>query len=454
MPAGTITLTNNSTAVTGSGTAFPTELKANDFLVAVVGGTTYTLGVKSVESATALTLATPYGGPTTGALAWTPIPNGTLVGITAQIAADTARAIRGLNYDKQNWQQVYSSSGNITVTLPDGSTWTGPSWKYLSDNMATKVSGAVPLTQGGLGATDAAGGRNTLQLGNSATRNVGEGANTVLGMDSYGVGSLNLRVIGDIWDKSQGTRFCNVSPSTSGGPGGYASGIRLSDRNIGSGSSAAGQQSFAALLLGGKVMQFMGMADGVSTGWLTVYHTGNTTRASDGTLKGASPVVKLFSDGQFENNDESEGCTVTRTGVGTYRIDGCIGLNADAAWGGIDGGFDIPTDRNKQPLIWLDYEVNGDGSVLVKTYHRTYPNVPEFAQNKVGHKNDDGSFTETVVNGDLIDIPADQFVSVRVEMPQGSIFNQKQAAAQKAMEEAERAAAEQADSNPENLHNA
>lgn len=151
MPAGTITLTNNSTAVSGSGTAFPTELKANDFLVAVVGGTTYTLGVKSVESATALTLTTTYGGPTTSGLAWTPIPNGTLVGITAQIAADTARAIRGLNYDKQNWQQVYSISGNITVTLPDGSTWTGPSWKYLSDNMATKVGGAVPIEQGGTG---------------------------------------------------------------------------------------------------------------------------------------------------------------------------------------------------------------------------------------------------------------------------------------------------------------
>jgi hypothetical protein len=151
MPAGTIALTNNSVAVTGSGTAFPTELKGNDFLVAVVGGTTYTLGVKSVESATALTLTTSYGGPTTSGLAWTPIPNGTLVGITAQIAADTARAIRGLNYDKQNWQQVYSSSGNITVTLPDGSTWAGPSWKYLSDNMATKVAGAVPVNQGGTG---------------------------------------------------------------------------------------------------------------------------------------------------------------------------------------------------------------------------------------------------------------------------------------------------------------
>jgi hypothetical protein len=172
MPAGTITLTNNSTAVTGSGTAFATELKANDFLVAIVGGTTYTLGVKSVESATALTLTTAYGGPTAGGLAWTPIPNGTLVGITAQIAADTARAIRGLNYDKQNWQQVYSASGNITVTLPDGSTWTGPSWKYLTDNMATKVGGAVPLIQGGTGSKEPFGkDTGTFCQGNDARLN-------------------------------------------------------------------------------------------------------------------------------------------------------------------------------------------------------------------------------------------------------------------------------------------
>ncbi|MCT4718260.1 hypothetical protein MUA02_04245, partial [Enterobacteriaceae bacterium H20N1] len=138
MPAGTITLTNNSTAVTGSGTAFATELKANDFLVVVVGGTTYTLGVSAVGSATALTLTTAYGGPTISGLAWTPIPNGALVGITAQIAADTARAIRGLNFDKANWQQVYSASGNVTVNLPDGSAFTGPSWKYLADNMLNK----------------------------------------------------------------------------------------------------------------------------------------------------------------------------------------------------------------------------------------------------------------------------------------------------------------------------
>ncbi len=84
--------------------------------------------------------------------------------------------------------------------------------------------------------------------------------------------------------------------------------------------------------------------------WLRVYDTGNTTRASDGTLKAASPVVKLYADGSFETNNESEGCTVTRIKAGEYLIEGCMGMNSDAAWGGIDGGFDIPKDRNGQAL--------------------------------------------------------------------------------------------------------
>ncbi|MFB4543207.1 hypothetical protein ACE3I6_00395 [Enterobacter hormaechei subsp. hormaechei] len=154
--------------------------------------------------------------------------------------------------------------------------------------------------------------------------------------------------------------------------------------------------------------------------WLRVYDTGNTTRASDGTLKAASPVVKLFADGSFETNGESEGCTVTRMKAGEYLIEGCMGMNSDAAWGGIDGGFDIPKDRNGQALIWLDYEVNADGSVLVKTFHREYPSAPIFARNA----------REGFMDGEPADIPADQFVSVRVEMPQNSIWNQRVAMAE------------------------
>lgn len=146
------------------------------------------------------------------------------------------------------------------------------------------------------------------------------------------------------------------------------------------------------------------------------YSEANTTKAADGTLKAASPVIKLFSDGRYLTNDESEGCTVTRLDTGEYLVEGCEGLNSDAAWGGIDGGFDIPTDRNKQPLIWLDYEVNADGSLLVKTFHRTHPAAPEFARNELLGVDD----------GDPVDIPRDQFVCIRVEMPADSIWNQRQ----------------------------
>lgn len=153
------------------------------------------------------------------------------------------------------------------------------------------------------------------------------------------------------------------------------------------------------------------------TTWYENYSQANTTRSSDGTLKAASPVVKLFADGTFITNDESEGCTVTRKDIGEYLIEGCEGLNADAAWGGWDGGFDIPTDRNKQPLIWLDYEVNVDGSVLVKIFHRTHPEAPDFARNERQDIND----------CEPVDIPRDQFVSVRVQMPLSSIWNQRAA---------------------------
>jgi hypothetical protein len=141
MPAGTIALTNNSTAVTGSGTSFTNELKANDFIVAVVGGVTYTLGVQSVNSATSVTLTTAYNGPTASGVAWTAVPNATLVGITAQVAADVAKAIRGLNLDKANWQQIFSGTGNVTVTLPDGSQYIGPAWGGL-----IKRDGSVAMT--------------------------------------------------------------------------------------------------------------------------------------------------------------------------------------------------------------------------------------------------------------------------------------------------------------------
>ncbi|MGV4308598.1 phage tail protein, partial [Citrobacter portucalensis] len=110
-----------------------------DFIVATVGGVPYTLPVKSVESGTALTLVSNFTGPTQSGAAWSAVPRVALNMVTAALVAQSAEALRGLNYDKQNWQQVFSGTGNITVRLPDGSSYTGPSWGGITTALSGKA---------------------------------------------------------------------------------------------------------------------------------------------------------------------------------------------------------------------------------------------------------------------------------------------------------------------------
>lgn len=138
MSAGTITLTNGSAIVGGSGTSFATELAAGDFIVSTVGGVPYTLPVKTVDSNTQLTLVSNFTGPTQSGAAWSAIPRVALNMVTAALVAQSAEALRGLNYDKQNWQQIFSGSGDITVKLPDGGSWNGPSWNSLTTSVLMK----------------------------------------------------------------------------------------------------------------------------------------------------------------------------------------------------------------------------------------------------------------------------------------------------------------------------
>ncbi|HEM7924429.1 TPA: tail fiber domain-containing protein [Citrobacter farmeri] len=137
MSAGTLTLTNNSDFVSGVGTSFSTELTAGDFVVVTVGGVTYTLPVKSVEGDTEITLISKYPGPTQQGSAWNAVPRATQNRVTSALVAQSTEALRGLNYDKQNWQAVFSASGNITVFLPDGSSFSGPSWRSIAETLST-----------------------------------------------------------------------------------------------------------------------------------------------------------------------------------------------------------------------------------------------------------------------------------------------------------------------------
>ncbi|EBE1135769.1 phage tail protein [Salmonella enterica] len=420
MSAGTLTLTNDTDAVTGSGTAFTAELAAGDFIVVTVGGIPYTLPVKTVNNNTSLTLVSVYTGPTQSGAAWSAVPRVALNMVTAALVAQSAEALRGLNYDKQNWQRIFSGTGNITVKLPDGSAWNGPAWNGITTELNKKA--------------------NASDLGSAASKNTGLNSGDIMTVGSFGIGAKDGAYAFEVND------FGAVQVAMSG------SGLRTYRNNgfLGDGDQSIAQYSptiwvgtgdtWASLSLPYSPAGKIAVASGSeSAGRMTVrllWDNSNTVVDGNGFIKQASPVVRIFSDGGYETNDESEGVVVTRIQTGEYLIEGCTGLNADAAWGGIDGGFEIPVDRNKLARIWIDYEVNADGSVLVRTYHRVHPSAPPFAQNRIGNTDISGMFTETVADGEPVDIPADSFVSVRVEMPENSIWNKKQEATRIAMEEA------------------
>lgn len=276
---------------------------------------------------------------------------------------------------------------------------------------------ALSIGQGGTGATTVEAARTNLGLGAVATLNSvpvangGTGATTVDGargsfrisQQSGQYGSINNLL----------TVFNNALPS-----GGV---ISFRDEAV----DAASTYQFGSSLLsrvgdtyatfsvnhlnGNLRVSGGGVTGGIaSTNYINnIWGTRNTTVDVNGFIKQASPIVKIFGNGGYETNIDSEGVTVKRLDEGVYEVSGCLGLNSDASWGGVDGGFEIPIDRNKQPRVWLDYEIKEDGSILVKTYHRTHSTSPAFARNEI----------EGFSDGDPIDIPSDAFISVRVEMP-------------------------------------
>ncbi|ENY0911949.1 tail fiber domain-containing protein [Serratia marcescens] len=217
MPTGTLTLTNNSTVVKGTGTAFNTELKPGDFIVSVVGGVTYTLPVKTVDSATQATLIKAYDGPTQAGAAWYAVPRDAMNTITAQLTAETAKALRGLNLDKNNWQQVFSGTGNITVMLPDGSTYTGPAWNSFTAALNLKAD-----------KTEVDKKANKSDLGNSASRDVGSTVGTVADgndkrlntIDGKSGGKLSSSI--ELDGKQKGVKIKNQSNAQYGGMYAYA----------------------------------------------------------------------------------------------------------------------------------------------------------------------------------------------------------------------------------------
>ncbi|MBT0397595.1 hypothetical protein ISO77_18900 [Morganella morganii subsp. morganii] len=172
----------------------------------------------------------------------------------------------------------------------------------------------------------------------------------------------------------------------------------------------------------------------------------NTAVDGNGFIKAASPVIQIHPDGSFDTNDESEGAEVRRTGTGQYHITGILGYNADGAWG-VNGGISVPKDNNGLELVYIDDRVQSDGSLIIETCHRQHAHLPERFQNwRLKEITPEGEriFYQ---DGEPCDLPESTRLDVRVEMPQGSVWNvkQRELAEQMEREQVEREAQEAAE---------
>lgn len=155
MSQGTIQVSYNSDQIIGTGTLFLTDIVVGDMFTYKTGNVVYTATVKSVQSDTSLTTITKHLGPSASSLAYSVLPSEMVMEISAQLAQSTEYIMRGFILDKSNWQLILTSDNDVTVTLPDYSTFTGPSWKKVI-NILNSIDSDLLITIGQQVAIDAA----------------------------------------------------------------------------------------------------------------------------------------------------------------------------------------------------------------------------------------------------------------------------------------------------------
>ncbi|WP_447897182.1 pyocin knob domain-containing protein [Pseudomonas aeruginosa] len=156
-------------------------------------------------------------------------------------------------------------------------------------------------------------------------------------------------------------------------------------------------------------------AGGTWQAWYELYTTANTTRATDGTLRAASPVVRIANVSQSERpdlqeldfepagdwavaNDEARGVAVQRLDVGVYTVSGSLGL-AKEGWRVIDPA----SPDGGRPLGITDSDQAEDGTVTIRLYKQRWT------------LSDDGEMV--LGKGAPLDVPLNSWIDVRLSMP-------------------------------------
>ncbi|MDG4695685.1 hypothetical protein P7V44_05460 [Providencia sp. CRE-3FA-0001] len=494
---GTVTTTANSTKLVGTGTKWLNNINrvsAEQAIQIQIGTTVHNNSIQSIQSDTELTLNFPLPTSVTGAK---------YVILTTMVhsVSDAMNKIVSMNGANVQFSDILTrwmtEQGIITVTLPDQTTQQLRTTKEMDkqlDGKFDKAGGDVIGNISAVGRVKAktqntndsnyleleaglSGSRiNSFRDGKTTSHSIPAASGTLMQVGDGGVGgSSNSLKLTSITDFSKMIcAFYPVNPIITEGldsiglAGLYGNAIVVKN-NTADGVTALimGQTGSNAL----SILRKNRPQDAHDL--IKVYHTSNTTKDSNGNLKAASPIIRVFAD-HIDPNEEAEGVTLKKLHTGIYQLHGVLGLHSDASWGGINGGITIPCGINQLPLVYALYDVlekgkphpfdgrivepDEDGDIVLYTSYRQHDlpqNIqyerfklyPEFLRDATEDEESIPGFDGKVelTPGEPCDIPAGHWVDVRVNMPSNSIYNQKQAEAERlAKLEAERLVQEEA----------
>ncbi|ENP7088097.1 TPA: phage tail protein [Enterobacter hormaechei] len=429
---GTIAISGNT--LTGTGTNFTAagSLIRNGCTVIALTSPAQVFQITAIGSATSLTV-TPAASPA--------IQAGTKYAILLSdslsvdgLAQDIAETFTMYQRYMSGFSDVMNGTSDVTITI-NGTAVTVPGQKSLAKKGAnsdiTSLSGlktALSIEQGGTGAKNAANARTNLGLGSSATRNSLD-SEIVTNSDTSQIPTLKALGLGysrhiDSFSNTNMLGFGRFTSQTVNNPENtHGVGVQLQ-------YDAGPSTSWFVWTIDGQAYIQTSHVQGTTYLWKKVYTTANTTVASDGSIKAASPVARIVTSrdvcqradiaedgfswcGCGTANAEAEGIIISRLDVGVYMLTGSAGL-ASSGWQLLP-----PMDQGGMgELGVVEAEQTESGGLTVRLFKRKYM------------LNDEGEIVKT--KGAPMDVPSNSWIDVRLDMPENSVWNQRQKAAMEA----------------------
>ena len=202
-------------------------------------------------------------------------------------------------------------------------------------------------------------GTNLNKLGTAAFKNTGTQAGNVMQVGAFGLGGLSPLVTQPS-DVKQSGFYHTLNPSDMA----YCAFLNIMH---------SGQDMYRWQLgapMGDATLSKLKARIRTESGWSSeakIWNQHNTTVDSNGFIKAASPIVKLFAD-KIELNDEAQQQEITfeKLGVGDYLVKGASGF-AQEGW-----YIETPKDANGNVLFSVIYTTLENGDISVKTYKKKF----------------------------------------------------------------------------------